>query len=339
MSDNGATTPEATRTAAACKDSDSGPSRTSIADTSAATAAVTSFRTASSNHSSKKRMPILVHTPLRNVTESKDADKSSYMRNLHNESVFHEEQHAQRRLAVEAGALPANDGAAPPLSKGDSDYKGYNDNDANNNMNLIANAAALAAATEAKVGDQGGEGDHLQLRITAASASSALPPEQKSMLDVMMCHGAFSHGVNPVAPPSTESEEKEMAQKDVSKMETKIKDADEDVADAAMVAANPTADTARTTIPATDHNSVVDCASSRLSGFLSVSQSSGEGHSEKCEPPSLSLQRPKEDGLSFNAKRSKIDAAPPNHSRAVAKTTSQGIGMVRGCVCLQIKTL
>jgi hypothetical protein len=334
MSDNGAMSPVAACSAAG-NNSDSGCSRSrsdgasGIAGTSAAAAAVTS-RTDSNNHSSKKRMPILIHTPRGNVTQSKDADKSSYMRNLHNEGIFHEEQHVQQRLAAVAGALTANDGTGPPLSKGYCDYKGHNDNGTNNNMNVMANAAALAAAKEAKVGDQGGGEDHRQLRITAASASSALPPpEQKSTLDVMLCNVASSHGDNPVAPPSTESAEKEMAQEDETKMETKIKGADEDVADAAVVAANPTADTVRTTITATDdHNAVVDCASSRLSDFVSLSQSPGKEHSEKWEQPSQLLQRPKEVGLLFNAKRSKIDASSPNNSRAVAKTISQ-VGMVR----------
>ena len=325
MSDNGAMTPDAPCTAAGTN-SDSGRSRSrsdgasGIADTSAV-----------AKHSSKKRMPILIHTPRGNVvTQSKDADKSSCMRNLHNEDIFHEEQDVLQRLAAVAGALTANDSTGPPLPKGYCDYKGHNENGANNNINVMANAAALAAATEAKVGDQGGEEDHRQLRITAASASSALPPpEQKSMLNVMLCNVASSHSDNPVAPPSTESAEKEMAQKVESKMETKIKDADEDVADAAVVAANPTADTIRTTITATDHYAVIDCAYSRLSDFASVSQSSGKERSKKCEQPSPSLQRPKEDGVLFNAKKTKIDTASPNHSRAVANTTSQGIGVVR----------
>jgi hypothetical protein len=233
-------------------------------------------------------MPVLIHTLCQNVTQSKDANKSSCMHNLQNESIFHEEQHEQGRLVAVAGALTAKDGAGPPFSKGNSVYKGYNDNDTTYSMNVIANAAALAAAIKAKVGGQGGEGDHRQLSVTAALASLALPHEQKLMLDVMMCHVASSLGNNPVAPPSTELKEKEVAQK--VEMETEIKDANEDVANAGVVAANSTADTTTTNRTATDDNAVVDCALPMMSGFASVSQSSGKEHSEKCEPPSPFLK-------------------------------------------------
>jgi hypothetical protein len=333
MSDNGAAAPEAACTAAAGRDSDSGRSRSDgapgIADTSAVTAAVTSRTASNTNHSSKKRMPTLIYTPRRYVTQSNDADKYYCMNNLHNESIFHEEQHVQPHLAAVPGSLAAKDGAGPPLpSKGDSDCKAFYENDANYSMNVIANAAALASATEAKAGGQGGEGESRQLPIMAALASSALPLEQKTILDVMMCHVASSHGDNPVALPSTELAEREKAQMDETKVETKVKDAVEHAADAGMVAANSTADTAGTTITATDDNAVVDCASPMLSGFA-VSQSLGKEHSEKCEPPSPPLQRHKENGFLFTAKKIKIDAIAPNHSRAVSKTTSLGMGMVR----------
>lgn len=316
--------------------------------------------TAPNDHRSlKKNIPMLIHTPRSNKTDDQYSMEQHIQRRLAfgraiEPTVRHDEAGCaspstkdnddtdsvliHTRIPTASGDatvtfLSANKDNEVASNASDDDAVTFlsmknnddiQENDKPNSIHVVsADAAALVAARNVKDEGREGEEDRRQLPIKAASVSSASPHVPKSMLGVVR-HVASSHdGMIHGAPLLIRTAETGIAKKDETTKETEIEFDNKDVADAGILAADPALEAAIATTAPTDNNlATVDGGSSLLSGFASVSKSSGTEHHTKFMPPLPPIQRySRDDGMLHRAKKKK--------SRGVTKTTSQRIEMVR----------